>query len=453
VPQRSRSTAGKSARKDGSRQKAKPGLAARQYAVEALRAVVKTGTTLEQALADTWADDLPDADKALVRAIAATSLRRKGQIDALIRQLLAKPLPAKSGLAQDILWTGAAQILFMRVPSHAAIDLAVTMAKRDRIARHFAGLINAVLRRISREGEAIIAAQDAACLNIPHWMFDSWTKTYGADAAREIAAASLSEAPLDITPKADPATCAEALGGQLLESGTIRLETFSGRIEALPGYRDGQWWVQDAAAALPVKLLGSLTGKRVLDMCAAPGGKTAQLAAAGAEVFAIDISAERLERLRRNLYRLQLDATVICADATSWRDANRFDAIIADVPCSATGTLRRHPESLVTKQADLPGKLASVQRAIVRNAIALARPGGEIIICSCSLERQEAEGLVEDILGSDLPVARKPIRPDQLFGWQHMIDTNGDMRVLPFHSVGSDAHGLDGFFASRLARL
>ncbi len=244
------------------------------------------------------------ATAALARLIAATVLRRLGELEAVLNSYLEKPLPKQKGALWPILLSGAAQLLFLETPPHAAVGLAVDQARRDRHAGRYDKLVNALLRRVSREGAAALQSQDAVALNVPAWMLQRWTDAYGAEEARRIAAASLDEAPLDISVKSSPEAWAERLGGKVLPTGSVRLEA-GGRIEDLPGYSDGGWWVQDAAASLPARLLGPVAGKSVVDLCAAPGGKTAQLAAAGADVTAVDLSSARLQRLRGNLDALE----------------------------------------------------------------------------------------------------------------------------------------------------
>lgn len=430
-----------------------PGLAARQAAVTILDDVLKNGATLDDALEAVIGRLAHVQDRGLVRAIVSTSLRRKGQIDQALGQFLSKPLPVKSGIAGTILLAACAQLVFMRVPPHAAIDLAVRQAQKDSNARHFSSLINAVLRKISGKAEAIAAETGSARANTPDWLWQRWSACFGDTVASQIAEAHLNEPPLDLSlkdkTKADH--WAELLGGAVLANGTVRVTGSTGRIEELPGYGDGEWWVQDAAATLPVALLGDVEGSRVLDLCAAPGGKTAQLAAAGAQVTAVDLSAARLARVGQNLERLGLDAELLCQDAIKLTVDELYDAVICDVPCSATGTIRRHPDLPYLKTAKQMTELTRVQAAILGNAINLTRPGGRIVYCTCSLEQAECEDQIESLLASAAPVSREPVLPDQLFGQAHLVSECGDLRSLPFHSLG-EMQGLDGFYACRLIK-
>ena len=321
------------------------------------------------------ASTLEPRDRGLARLIAATVLRRLGELEAVLNSYLEKPLPKQKGALWPILLSGAAQLLFLETPPHAAVGLAVDQTRGDRHAGRYDKLVNALLRRVSREGAAALRSQDAVALNVPAWMLQRWTDAYGAEEARRIAGASLNEAPLDISVKSSPEAWAERLGGKVLPTGSVRLEA-GGRIEDLPGYSDGGWWVQDAAASLPARLLGPVAGKSVADLCAAPGGKTAQLAAAGADVTAVDLSSSRLQRLRDNLARLNLKAQVVEGDAGTWAPGSTFDAVLLDVPCTSTGTIRRHPDILRLKRAEDVVALAEVQSRLLDNAARLVASGG-----------------------------------------------------------------------------
>ena len=309
---------------------------------------------------------LPERDRRLARAIASTTLRRHGEIWALLDRLIEKK-PPRSRDFFHILETAVAQILFMEVADHAAVSIAIDQVSADPKARHLKGLANAVLRRIARERDALLAYIDSARLDAPEWLWDRWCATYGEDTARSIAEAHLAEPALDITVKSDAAGWAEKLGGVVTATGSVRIAD-AAPIEALPGYADGAWWVQDAAAALPARLLGDVAGKRIADLCAAPGGKTAQLASAGATVTALDISANRLKRLTANLERLQLKAETVAADVFAWTPAEPFDAILLDAPCSSTGTIRRHPDIAWLKQPGDIAALSAIQARMIDSA-------------------------------------------------------------------------------------
>ena len=316
-------------------------MSARRAAAELLVAVMDRGRALEDAMAETPSfSALEGRDRAFARALVTAGLRRLGSVDTVLSEFLQRPLPDSAEHARALLHLGATQLLVLGTPAHAAVGETVETANHMREARGFAKLMNAVLRKVAGNGAEIFASLPAGA-DLPAWLYTRWRATYGETASR-IAAALLNEAPLDISVKDDAAGWAEKLGGVLTPTGSVRL-TDPAPIDTLPGFDEGAWWVQDAAAALPAKLLGDVRGKRVLDLCAAPGGKTLQLAAAGAHVTAVDKSEARLKRLRENLARTKLKAEVICADALEFR-AEPFDAVLLDAPCTSTGTLRRHPD-------------------------------------------------------------------------------------------------------------
>jgi 16S rRNA (cytosine967-C5)-methyltransferase len=297
----------------------------------------------------------------------------------------------------------------------------------------------------------VLEGADALALNVPAWMLARWTQAYGGDQARRIAAASLAEAPLDVTVKEAPETWAERLGGAVLPTQTVRLAA-GGRIEELAGYAEGAWWVQDAAAALPARLLGDVAGKSVADLCAAPGGKTAQLAAAGANVTSVDMAGARLERLRSNLSRLHLDAQLVEADAVTWKPGRTFDAVLLDAPCTATGTMRRHPDILRLKRADDVAALADIQTRLLDSASGLVAPGGTLLYCTCSLEPEEGARQIEAFLARDRRFTRSPVIAGECGIAADWLTPAGELRTLPFHLPGEQPHlsGMDGFYAARL---
>jgi 16S rRNA (cytosine967-C5)-methyltransferase len=344
------------------------------------------------------------------------------------------------------------QILFLNVPDHAAVDLSVRLAQADRHAAGFAGLINAVLRRLTREGAARLAALDATTLDTPDWLMTRWTSAYGVATAHAIAAANRNEPALDLTVKSDPDHWADKLGGRVLPTRSVRVIA-SGAVNALPGFAEGAWSVQDAGAALPARLLGDVRGRRVADLCAAPGGKTAQLALAGGLVTAVDRAPARLRRLRDNLARLSLNADIVSADVEQWT-AEPFDAVLLDAPCSSTGTIRRHPDVPWLKNAGDIGKLSDLQRRLLDRALALTKPGGTLVYCTCSLEPDENETIVENLLARAPNVRRMPIAATEIGGCAELISKAGDLRTLPCHFSDSESHfaGIDGFYAARLLK-
>jgi len=428
-----------------------PGLAARTAATSLLADVVDRRQPLDARLeaGDTPYSALTGQDRALARAIVSIALRRYGQIRNALGLLIERPLPRRAGSLPRLLEIATTQILFMEVADHAAVSLALEAAERDGQARHFKPLANGVLRSLVRRRDEILGGQDAERLNTPDWLWDSWVSAYGEETARAIATAHLGEPDLDISVKSEPADWAERLGGTALPTGTIRLHG-GGRIEEMPGFADGAWWVQDAAAALPARLLGDVAGKRVADLCAAPGGKTAQLAAAGAKVTAVDSSRDRMKRLSANLGRLGLTAETVVADATAYESAEAIDAVLIDAPCSATGTIRRHPDIQLLKGPDDVAKLAGIQRRLLEQAAALVRPGGMIVFATCSLQSEEGPAIAND--PGDLSLEPLPIVPDEVPGLRGEWLRDGRIRTLPCHHASESAVGLDGFFAARFRR-
>lgn len=433
------------------------GLAARQMAVRLLAAVLQERRALDEALDHISAEErfagLEARDRAFARVIVMTALRRLGQLRAIIAKFIEKPLPAKRGSIDEILLSAATQLVFLKTPPHAVINLAVHQVQGDPVARRFSRLANAVLRRISEQGETLAAAQDEARLNTPDWLWQRWASAYGPDEAYRIAAQHLVEPPLDITVKSDAAGWAKRLGGVVLPTGSVRVAA-KGRIEELDGFSDGEWWVQDAAASLPAQLVGDIRGKRAADLCAAPGGKTAQLAQTGAKVWAVDTSVKRLERLAANMARLKLHAEVVTADATNWAPPEPLDVILLDAPCSATGTIRRHPDIPYLKNLLDVGELADLQRKLLWHALEILRPGGTLIYCTCSLEPAEGPQQIANLLAERRDVTLVPVRSDEIAGRSEWIDDAGALRTLPHFLQLSDPDlsGMDGFYAARLVK-
>ncbi len=434
------------------------GTGARRAAAAVLQSVLDKGETLETALnRELSAKDLAHhpSDRAFARAIATTALRRLGQIDAVLDAMLDKSLPEKAALAMALLRGGTAELLFLGSAAHAAVNCAVELTNSNKNTRPYRGLMNAILRRVTREGADIIKAQEAnqetvhgaGMTNTPYWAWRSWELAYGPETAGAIADAHLAEPPLDLSVKSDPEGWAKTLSGTRLPTGSIRL-SHPGRIEELPGYRDGEWWVQDAAAALPHKLLGDVTGEDVLDLCAAPGGKTLALAAAGAKVTAVDRAGGRLERLKENLTRTKLSADIVKADLTDWTPNRKWKKILLDAPCSATGTARRHPDVLRSKKGEDITSLAPVQATLLAKSAEWLEPGGTLIYCTCSLEPLEGPAQAALFLKNNPAFKRVPITPDEIGGLSECITPEGDLRTLPCHL--GDQGGMDGFYAVRL---
>ncbi|MCZ6466649.1 MAG: MFS transporter [Alphaproteobacteria bacterium] len=426
------------------------GASARSVAFDLLGAVLGRKRPLDEAVdAHPALPALAARDRAFARQIISTTLRRLGQIDILIDHCLERPLPPKARAVRDLLRLGVCQLLFLGTPPHAAVATTVELAQHTGHGPH-KKLVNAILRRLEREGRALVEAQDAARLNTPDWLWSAWCAAYGETTCRRVAEAHLTKPPLDLTVKKDPDLWAASLDATLLATGTLRLYA-RGPVSAMPGYDRGAWWVQDAAAALPARLLGEVEGRRVIDLCAAPGGKTAQLLNAGARVTAVDHAPERLKRLEANLERLGLHGETVVADAAEWRPAEAADAVLLDAPCTTTGAIRRHPDVAWLKSPDDVAALAAVQARLLAAAVEMVRPGGLLIYASCSLQPEEGPGQVAALLGAGAPVAREPVRADEVGGLSELLTDEGDLRSLPCHLA--EEGGMDGFFAARVRRL
>jgi len=421
------------------------GLPARIAAVTAIRAVVVHGKTTEAAFTDAFAEtELEPRDRAFAVRLALTSLRRFGSLRRIVLSYLDKGVPRGSGPFEVILIAAAAQVCLLETPAHAAINAAVAHCRHHRKTQPYAGLANAVLRRLCDTGSERLAQCDPLDCDVPAWLVTRWTATYGAQTARVIARACLTEPALDLTVKADPSGWAERLGGQELATGSLRLAP-SGRIADLPGFCEGAWWVQDAAAALPARLLNAQPGQRILDACAAPGGKTAQLAASEAHVTALDISNARLDRVRDNLSRLNLQADCVAADLTDYAPAKPFDAVLLDAPCSATGTLRRHPDILHNRGEDQIAQLVDLQARLLSAAAEHVGPGGRLVYCTCSLERDEGEGQITRFVNEHPEFVAEPLHLDAFPGLDaRWITPEGYLRTRPDQTPLSAAQGRDG---------
>ena len=403
----------------------------REGAFDLLAAVLVRHRSLEDAL-----HALPPAeprDRAAAHRLAASVLRRAGSLDAVLEPHLRRAPP---DLVRQVLRLGAAQLLLLDTPAHAAVATSVALA-RGRGLAPFTGLVNAVLRRVAETGAATLADLDPPRLDTPPWLWASW----GAD-ARAIATGHGVEAPLDLTVQGPPPP-----GGTMLPTGSVRYPAGT-RVTELPGFAAGGFWVQDAAAALPVRLLAPCPGERIADLCAAPGGKAAQLAAAGAEVFAIERDGQRTVRLRENLDRLRLRATVVQADALTWQPPALLDAVLLDAPCSATGTIRRHPDiPHIKRQADVTSAVVQ-QRALIATAAGMLRPGGRLVYAVCSLQPEEGPGAMAALRGAGLTHA--PFTAGELAALPEARTAEGCLRTHP--GLWPALGGMDGFFAARFVK-
>jgi 16S rRNA (cytosine967-C5)-methyltransferase len=416
----------------------------RAVALDLLQEVLVRQRSLDEAMERNihW-PELEPRDRAFARLLTSTTLRRLGEINQALDLFVTERLPPKARAVSDALRLGACQLLFLGTPAHAAVGETVELVGGLGALAGYKGLVNAVLRRLGRERPVTDPWR-----NLPAWLAGSWVDAYGEPKARAIAASHLNEAPLDLSVKSDPESWAQRLGGEILPTGSLRLPRGAGPVESLPGYEEGAWWVQDAAASLPARLLGR--PRHAIDLCAAPGGKTAELLARGSRVTAVDRSAPRLTRLGDNLRRLGFEATVVTADAATWRPEEPAEAVLLDAPCSATGTIRRHPDlPWLKRPADIP-KLTALQDRLLANAIAMTRPGGLIVYATCSLQPEEGIERIESLLAAGAPVERLPIAVEEVGGLADILNPEGDLRSLPFHL--GEKGGMDGFYAARLKR-
>jgi len=424
------------------------GLPARIAAQDILRQVLRKRQPLDDALDSILASaNLEGRDGGFARAIATETLRRLGQLQVLIHTFATKMPPEhRAGPTLEILLAGACELLFLKVAPHAAVNAANELAARDKNAVHFKSLINAVLRRIAREGQAVIDAQDAQHLNVPDWLWSRWCAAYGEAATRSLAAAHLCTPPLDIHGKLSPPDFRNSI---LLPKNIVRLHEF-GRIEDLPGFAQGDWWVQDFAATLPVHLLGDVRDKTVIDLCAAPGGKCAQLVAAGANVIAVERDSVRMQRLKQNLERLHLSAQLIETDMRDYAPVERAPLVLLDAPCSATGTIRRHPDLPWVKGAADVNTCADAAAELLDAAASMVADDGVLVFAVCSLEPEEGPEQVNAFLADHPEFQREPIRAEEVLGLRELV-SDGDLRTLPCHL--GEKGGMDGFYAARLRRL
>ena len=439
------------------------GVGSRLLAFDALEAVLAKGEPLDEAFDRQNASKngpMAGRDRAHARLLVLTTLRRLGQIDAVLNRYLTRKPSGKGRAALTLMRLGAAQMMFLETPPHAAVSTLLSVADKRRL-QGFKGLVNAVLRKLSGALPNVMRTQDAARLNCPDWLWHACEGAYGPAGARRIAEAHLDEAPLDLTVK-EPGDgkWADRLKADRLPTGSLRLWN-SGAVRELPGFQAGAWWVQDAAAALPARLLlnrlGPGAGDRTLaDLCAAPGGKTAQLAAAGYRVVAVERSAARLARLRENLARLKLEAACVEADVMDWSPPAPLDGVLLDAPCSATGTIRRHPDLPWRKDGWDRDALPALQTGMLRRAAEMLKPGAPLVYATCSLLPEEGERVVAAALAEGAPLQAEPIEQKEVPGLDGAVTAAGFLRTTPDlwrQRSGPRRGGLDGFFVARFKRV
>lgn len=418
-------------------------LAARRAALGLLEAALSRRAGIDEAASSLKIQSLEPRERAFARALTLAALRRLGAVDRLLSPKLTREPPER---VRHILRLGVTQLFWMETPDHAAVSTSVALADGERATRPFKGLVNAILRGLLRDGRP---ADDPEAL-APPWLYARWASAWGPQAARAIAAEIAGEPATDLTVRdnGDIETLAAELDAVALPGGTVRVAQ-RGDPASWPGFEAGRWWVQDAAAAIPARLLHLNAEQTALDLCAAPGGKTLQMAVTGAAVTAVDRSTERLKRVAENLDRMSLKAEVVAADAGAWTDERRFDAVLLDAPCSATGTFRRHPDVLWAARPGDIAKLAGVQTRLLDSAAARVAPGGLLVYCVCSLEPEEGEGQVRAFLSRHPGFRTEPAAAGEGGAPEASLTPEGWLRLLPHHRDG----GQDGFFAARLRRV
>ncbi len=425
------------------------GLPARRAALALLEAVRRDKRMLSEATEgpDSPLASLTAADAARAQRLALTTLRHAGPCAAVLQPRLHRAPPLRVRLILELATT---ELCALGAARHGVVNDAVALARERRKTAHVAGLVNAVLRRVAEEDLA--RWSDLPPATLPGWLRKPLVAAYGAEAVTAMEHGLSAAPPLDLTPRdTSAAQLATRLGGTALPTGSVRLGE-PGQVSALPGFDEGEWWVQDAAAAIPARVLAPAPGARVLDLCAAPGGKTVQLAAAGAQVTALDLSGPRLGRLRENLRRTKLEAEIVTADALHWEPELSFDAILLDAPCSATGTLRRHPDLLWAKSGAEVATLTTLQTALLARAAAWLAPGGRLVYCTCSLLPAEGEDRVAAALTGEAALPLRPVPLDPgAYGLPDAARSPHGLRLRP--DFWADRGGMDGFYIARLERV
>jgi 16S rRNA (cytosine967-C5)-methyltransferase len=418
------------------------GIAPRQAALHMLDQVTGEGRLIPELIAGGALAHLGPEDRARAQRLATDTLRGIDRADRMLRRHLQKVPPLK---VRNVLRLGTVEICG-GAAAHGVVNAMVGIVSKSQRTASMKGMVNAVLRKIAIDGPEAWAAAPVPLL--PGWLRSPLVAGYGRNVVAAMEAAHFAGAPLDLTPKGDAGALALAVGGVVLPTGSVRVAD-AGQVTALPGYDAGDWWVQDAAAAIPVRLLAPQAGEIVLDLCAAPGGKTMQLAAAGAVVTALDLSELRMARLTENLRRTGLAAEIVVADALAF-DRAGFDAVLLDAPCSATGTIRRHPDLPHAKDGAEFGALIEQQAALIDHALSLLKPGGRLVFCTCSLLPDEGEVQVDEALlrHPGLRVDRDALdRPGLDAAW---ITEEGGLRLRP--DYWADLGGMDGFYMACLRK-
>lgn len=422
----------------------------REIAFLVIKKVLDEGATLEGAT-DRFSKDISPKDRGFIRHLTTTAIRRLGQLDKIINHCTKTKLGNTQMAIRHVLRLGIAQLLFSEVPSHAAVNTSVDLVGKNvsKKLHYLKNTVNAVLRKVDRERDEQLKKFSNTRLNFPKWLLDSWDQRYGQACVKEMLALMLEQAPLDISlkPDLDPQEWANRLKGKGVPGGGVRLSN-AGKVTEIEGYSEGKWWVQDMAARIPAGLLGAGPGDRVLDLCAAPGGKTAQSAAKGSLVTAVDFSKGRLKRLSENMARLNFKPDVIESDVLDFVTREKYDYILLDAPCSSTGTIRRHPEILHSRKASDVIEMAKIQTKMLDHAESLLKEGGILIYCVCSMEQEEGPDQIKALLERHGSLKRKEIIKEEMPGLEQAILETGDVQTLPHYIEG----GMDGFFISRLIK-
>lgn len=430
-----------------------PGLAVRFHAAKSLQAICTQGQLLNAETAPELLAKrgLADRDAALFRQLITIALRHHGQISVTLDTLMDKGVPKKSGLLEPILRIAITQILFMEIADHSAVHLAVESARLEKKAARFDRLVNGVLRNTIRRRDEFTALSPT--LNLPDWLAKRWISQFGPQKFEQIATAITSPPPLDISVPKDTEKWAAALEAKILPSGnSLRIEKLTQRVSELAGFDEGAWWVQDLAASLPAKLMRGNKNARIADLCAAPGGKTAQLAASGFSVTALDLSANRLSRVRENLARLKLKAELVEGDLLEFSTDSLFDGVLLDAPCSATGTLHRHPDIALHRTPDDIKNRAALQTSLLAHAATLLKTGGCLVYAVCSLEKEEGPDIVADFLEKHSDFQRDPMSRDELDDLPDTLTEHGEVLTIPGTQIPGISGSFDGFFIARLKK-
>jgi 16S rRNA (cytosine967-C5)-methyltransferase len=408
------------------------------------------GNTIEGAL-DSLSHKINMSDRGFIRHLVTTTIRRLGQLDKIINHMTKTKLGNTQMAVRHVLRLGITQLLFMEVPAYAAVDSSVGMieTKLSKKLQYLKNPVNAILRNVDRDREQLLKKFGNTRLNFPKWLLKSWDARFGNAIVKEMIAVCLEEAPLDITikPQLKSEDWANSLQGKVVRENTVRLEK-SGKINDLAGYHEGEWWVQDITATLPASLLGAKEDDTLWDLCAAPGGKTAQSAAKGIAVTAVDMSHKRLKRLEENMKRLNLNVDVITSDVLNFKPSVKADYILLDAPCSSTGTVRRHPEILHSRQPQEVKELVNLQSEMLDHVSSIMKKGSILVYSVCSMEQEEGPDQINALLQRDRSLKRKEILKEELVGLEQAILETGDVQTLPHFIEG----GMDGFFIARLEK-